>query len=238
MKLFHVWIAALLLFVISCSKPEGEGGKSSITGKIFFIDYPSSESNQLDTIPASDEDVYIVYGNGTLQDDDTKTNYEGKYAFNYLRTGDYSIFVYGRNPDSAEIKVPQVYNFSIGKKEDFAAPDIYIYGSSDGHSTVKGKVYIKDYDAGGLPKGIEFLGADVDVYIARKGDEVFFDRTRTHYDGSFIFSRLTRGEYYVYAYTRDIATLPPSAIPTIVKQEFTIDAFAQIAILDTLTIID
>ncbi len=238
MKLFYVWIAALLLFLISCSKPEGEGGKSAITGKVFVIDYPRGDSKELDTVPASDEDVYIVYGNGSLQDDDTKTNYEGNYAFNYLRPGDYSIFVYGRNPDSAEIKIPQVYNFSIGKKEEFTAPDIYIYGSSDGHSSVKGKVFIKDYDTGGLPKGVEYWGGDVDVYIARKGEDVFFGRTRTHYDGTFIFSRLSRGDYYVYAYSRDISTLPPSIIPSIVKQEFTIDAFAQIAVVDTLTIID
>lgn len=238
MKLLVLSSAALLIAASSCKKPEGEGGKSSISGNVYVIDYPRDDSNTLDTFPATDEDIFIVYGSGTIQDDDTKTNYEGKYTFEYLRPGDYTIYAYGNVPDSGDVNMPIIQSISIGKKEDFVAQDIYIYGSSQGHSTATGKVRVKDYDSGGLPKGIEYWGGDIDVYIARAGEPTFFERTRTNYDGTFVFSRLPRGNYYVYAYSRNVSTLPPSDIPIIVKKEFTIKDFAQSATLDTLVIID
>lgn len=230
--------AALLIAAVSCKKPEGEGGKSSISGSIYIIDYPRDDVNTLDTFPATDKDVFIVYGTGTMQDNDTKTNYEGKYTFEHLRPGDYSVYVYSNIPDSGDVEMPIIQSINIGKKEDLTVQDIYIYGSSKGHSTVTGKVLVKDYDSGGLPKGIEYWGGDIDVYIARAGEPTFFDRTRTNYDGTFMFSKLPRGKYYVYAYSRDVRILPPSDIPTIVKKEFVISDFAQTATLDTLVIID
>lgn len=238
MKLIVFHCAALLLLSFSCKKPEGEGGKSSISGNIYVIDYPRDDSNELDTFPATDEDVFIVYGTGTMQDNDTKTNYEGRYTFEYLRPGDYSIYVYGNVPDSGDVSQVFVQTVSLGKKEDFTAKDIYVYGSSKGHSTAQGRVLIRDYDSGGLPKGVEYWGGDIDVYIARSGEPTFFDRTRTNYDGTFVFSRLPRGSYYVYAYSRDVSTLPPSDVPVIVKKEFTITDFAQKTTLDSLVIID
>jgi hypothetical protein len=238
MRLLLISVAAMLIAAASCKKPEGEGGKSSISGNVYVIDYPSDNSNTLDTFPATNEKVFIIYGTGTMQDNDVETNYEGRYTFEYLRAGDYSIYVYGNVPDSGDVDLPIIQSFSIGKKEDFTAQDIYIYGSSKGHSTAKGRVLIKDYDSGGLPKGVEYWGGDIDVYIARAGEPTFFDRTRTNYDGTFVFSRLPRGSYYVYAYSRDVSVLPPSAIPIIVKKEFVIKDFAQAATLDTLVIID
>lgn len=238
MKRFFLLLAASLFVFASCTKSEGEGGKASIEGKVYVISYLRGDSNVLDTVPAIDEDVCIVYGNGSLQDDDTKTNYEGRFRFSYLRPGDYSIYVYGRNPDAAKVKMPQVFQVSVGKKENNIIPDIYIYGASDGHSSASGRVFVKDYDTGGLPKGVEYWGGEVNVYIARKGENTYFERTRTHYDGTFTFSRLSRGSYCVYTYSRDVTKLPPSGMMESVVQEFEIVDFAQSVTLETLTIID
>lgn len=225
-------------FFFSCTKPEGEGGKSSITGKVYCIDYADELDNKLDTFPAKGEDVYIVYGSGSQQDDDCETNYEGEFKFEYLQPGNYSIFVYGNDPDASELQNEQLIEISLGKKEDYLSEDIYLYTSKDGHSTVSGKLFIKDYDSYGLPKGIEYFAGDVDVYICRQGADFYFDKTKTHYDGTFSFPKLRRGDYYVYAYSKDISTLPPSEIPIIESKEFSITDFAQTVDLDSLVIIN
>jgi hypothetical protein len=42
-----------------------------------------------------DENVYIIYGNDqTFYSDDISTSYDGSFEFNYLRPGNYVVFMY------------------------------------------------------------------------------------------------------------------------------------------------
>ena len=91
---FFLGSTFLVLFLISCSKFEGEGGSATIKGVIREQKY-NSLGNVIAEYPIGDQDVYIIYGNGnTFYDDDIKTSYDGSFQFRYLKKGSYKIFVY------------------------------------------------------------------------------------------------------------------------------------------------
>ena len=64
------------------------GGTSTIKGKSALGSY--NLTNQFDnySLFASDENVYVIYGNDSSQvyDDDFETSWDGTYEFNFLRT--------------------------------------------------------------------------------------------------------------------------------------------------------
>ena len=97
-------ILFLLLFTFatitfsSCKKSEGQGGKASITGKIWVKRYnaigiPISASLGGEFAGAY-EDVYIIYGAYATYGDRVQANPDGVYEFKYLRTGSYKIYAY------------------------------------------------------------------------------------------------------------------------------------------------
>ncbi len=98
-KVLHFF--ALTLFVImitssGCKTEPGEGGTSSITGKIWVKDLNSSFILTKEYAGA-DEDVYIIYGDDISYGDRTKANYNGEYEFKYLNQGKYKIYVYSED---------------------------------------------------------------------------------------------------------------------------------------------
>jgi len=96
-KLSLLLVAILLLGLSSCEKIEGEGGTSTIMGKVYAFNY-NYELTQLrweGYVPQ--EDVYIIYGNDTIYSDRFRTNFDGSYRFKYLRPGTYTVFTYSKN---------------------------------------------------------------------------------------------------------------------------------------------
>jgi hypothetical protein len=88
-------ILFLGIFIISCKKVEGEGGSSTIKGKITALDYNNSGVYQNASYDAADHDVFIIYGDGnTTYNDKISTSYDGTFEFRYLEKGNYTIFVY------------------------------------------------------------------------------------------------------------------------------------------------
>jgi hypothetical protein len=101
-KLKWSFYGLLLFFItVSCEKDPGEGGNSSITGKIYVREYNKSFTTLNAEYYAPDEDIYIVYGDGTVSDDDMKTGPDGDFVFRYLRPGKYRLYAY--SADSAGI---------------------------------------------------------------------------------------------------------------------------------------
>ena len=100
-----LYIIIFSLFVSSCEKQAGEGGTSVIEGqvwKIFTFQNPISGEQdtsyyQLDV----GKDVFIIYSNdnGLVYDDKFETDYNGRYRFEYLRKGDYTIYTYADSTD-------------------------------------------------------------------------------------------------------------------------------------------
>ena len=121
-------ICAIAIGFTACEKPAGEGGTSVIEGQVYKIYTSEIVVNELDSFGNIDttyksidtlyyqldegEDVYIIYDDneGELYDDKFKTDYNGKYHFEYLRKGDYTIYI---DADSSDVDM--TYTFPVFK---------------------------------------------------------------------------------------------------------------------------
>ncbi|WP_163714747.1 hypothetical protein [Mangrovibacterium lignilyticum] len=95
-------LAIVLLAIVlstSCEKEEGEGGTSTIQGKVYALDYTSDFSTKLGEYYAPDVNVFIIYGNDSIHSDKTETSYNGWYRFEYLNKGTYTIYTLSKDPD-------------------------------------------------------------------------------------------------------------------------------------------
>ena len=104
-----IYILFFLLLVCSCEKEAGEGGSSSIVGSVYKIStYYNVLTQQNDTVYYqldSGEDIYIIYSDNEndFYDDNIETNWNGQYRFDYLRKGDYTVFIYADSTDNLNV---------------------------------------------------------------------------------------------------------------------------------------
>lgn len=135
MNIYKVYkvLLSIIIFLSSCEKTPGEGGRASIIGSVEVerrVVISNPETSQ-DTIPSSDTEVFIVYGDNTSPDDRVFTNPDGDFAFNWLRTGDYTIYVYSEDTSEVAYPIPEfaVYNEVVidGRKDVVDAGLITIY---------------------------------------------------------------------------------------------------------------
>lgn len=219
-------ICAFLLFLASCEKSEGEGGKASIEGMIHkIVEDGIVMSREIgggqkeyyferDTIPAADADVYIIYGKDTTGsfDDRTRTSFNGKYKFEYLVSGDYSVFAYNNLPNKKQ--TAQVYSMKIGDKGTHYVPDMYVWdGKNVGLSAIVGQIKVK-YLSG------EALGAAVRVYIKAVGTVGPIDDVRADDSGVFIFTKLEPNTTYdIWAESEPIKNGPIETVHAFVAVE-------------------
>jgi uncharacterized protein (DUF2249 family) len=121
-------ICVVVIAFTACEKQAGEGGTSVIEGQVYKIYTSEIVVNELDSFGNIDttfksidtlyyqldqgEDVYIIYDDseGELYDDKFETDYNGKYHFEYLRKGDYTIYVLSDSSD-----VDMTYTFPVFK---------------------------------------------------------------------------------------------------------------------------
>ena len=83
-------------FVSSCNKIAGEGGTSKITGKVWIVDLNAS-GDTIAQYAGMDEDVYIIYGEGTnTYSDKFSSSFDGTYEFSHLTPGKYTVFAYSK----------------------------------------------------------------------------------------------------------------------------------------------
>jgi hypothetical protein len=101
---FILVIVALLVFS-SCKKEAGEGGNSSIKGKINkeLRVVLNNQGTAVGTFPAADEDVYIIYGDHVSPDDRVRSNYVGEYEFLYLRPGKYKVYTFSKDTNAVAV---------------------------------------------------------------------------------------------------------------------------------------
>lgn len=90
---YFIFIFILFICFTSCVKVEGIGGTSTIKGKIIMQEFDNS-NQPIKSYEAPDENVFIIFGENEIYDDDTKTHYDGTYVFSSLRKGSYKIFAY------------------------------------------------------------------------------------------------------------------------------------------------
>ena len=108
----------LISIISSCKKDPGEGGNSAISGKVYIREYNKSFTTLVAEYYAPDEDIYIIYGDGTSSDDHLKTGPNGDFIFRYLRPGKYTLYAYSADSagTSASGTVPVYMNVEITKK--------------------------------------------------------------------------------------------------------------------------
>ena len=130
---YLVLIAAVVL-AMGCKKPPGEGGSSHIRGKVMkeVRLVLSNPSTKLYTLPAADEDVYIIYGDHVSSDHRLKTNFDGEFEFRNLREGKYRIYVYSKDTTGLAgvdpNRMPVVVDVEItDKNQTIELEDLWIY---------------------------------------------------------------------------------------------------------------
>lgn len=124
----------VMVFAGSCKKDPGEGGTSTITGRVFARDYNSTFTVLQGAYYVPDKWVFIVYGDHSDYGNKIRTGYDGTYEFKYLRPGTYHIYCYSKDSTlqtNAEIAIMQ--DVTVDKQyQDVTAGDIIIF-------TVNGK---------------------------------------------------------------------------------------------------
>ena len=80
MKTRSINLLAVIFIIIifsACKKEAGEGGNSSIYGKVYARDYNATYTVLQDEYYAQDVDVFIIYGDEQTYSDKVSTNYDG-----------------------------------------------------------------------------------------------------------------------------------------------------------------
>lgn len=111
-----VVVSSLTFLFASCKKGAGEGGKATITGKIFATNYNALLKSDSGFI--GDYKVYINYGDETGISNDVATDYSGVFKFNYLRKGSYTVWVYSKKNSLYVLDSTIVKTVEIGAKSE------------------------------------------------------------------------------------------------------------------------
>jgi len=121
--------ALFLLLLTSCEKEAGEGGNSTIYGKVYLKDYNDTFTVLEDEYYAPDVWVYIVYGDDRDYSDRIRTGYDGTYEFKYLREGTYTIYTYSKDSTlQTTAPLPILEQVEITKrKQTIQVPDLVIF---------------------------------------------------------------------------------------------------------------
>lgn len=118
-------------FLLSCKKGPGEGGRASIKGKIYTVNYNSSFTVPQDSGYLGGQKVYIIYGDETAVGDNQDSNSEGAFEFTFLRKGKYKVYVFTKTNanhiDSAVVKEVEITD----KKQIVELPDFKIQTSKN-----------------------------------------------------------------------------------------------------------
>ena len=122
-------IVAGFVLLPACEKSEGEGGASSITGKVIVREYNSDYTVLQKEYYAQEHRVYIIYGNDPTHSDDVRTNFDGTYRFSHLRKGTYHVFAYSKDSTATSLSgdVAIIKTVKIpGNNDHVTAEDIII----------------------------------------------------------------------------------------------------------------
>lgn len=126
MKRVFFIMALFAIAFASCEKNEGRGGSSSITGKVIVQEYNSDFTIKVgEPYLAQDVEVYIIYGSDEVYGDKFQTGYDGKYEFNYLQEGKYTVYVMSKDTTNRLTKelIPIIEEVEITDKNQVIVVD-------------------------------------------------------------------------------------------------------------------
>lgn len=129
MKKFTLFTCLCAITFAACKKEPGQGGRATIKGKLFTVDFDDTFTIIKDTFPTQGENVYILYGDDNTVADNARTSYDGTFQFEYMRTGTYRIFAVSKDTSAKTsnktIEVMRTIEIKE-KKEVVTLDDIYI----------------------------------------------------------------------------------------------------------------
>lgn len=67
-----------------------------------------------------------------------------------------------------------------------------------GNSSIRGNVWVQDYNKSLTIMQYQYTGVDVDVYIIYGDDTTYGEKIKTNGDGEFEFKYLRKGNYKIY----------------------------------------
>lgn len=129
-RLFPLILIPILILFVTCAKGPGEGGNSTITGKVKVRQFNGTFTLLTGVYYGPDEDVYIIYGDDSLAayDDRTRTSASGTYKFEYLRPGTYWLYAYAEDSTLSSTKPIAIFKkVEIeSKKQEVLVNDIIV----------------------------------------------------------------------------------------------------------------
>jgi hypothetical protein len=127
MKMKKIIFGLILASILtSCEKQEGRGGNSAIYGQVYQNVYDNSGSFVVKE-EAREVNVYLIYGETGVYDDNMDTHYDGSYEFRYLHPGKYKVFAYSDCDSCPSNTVAVEVSVEItGKNETVVSPDIIV----------------------------------------------------------------------------------------------------------------
>lgn len=204
------FLLVLFLGMVACKKHEGKGGKNTIKGTVKAKYYNNEFTLYTGDGLALDETVYLIYGDQAGYGEKTRTNYQGQFEFNYLRAGNYTVYLYSDDltgtSQSTENAVVHRVNISGNGTTDLGVIEIIEEdkrkldkGAFSISGVINQKVCNKSftYCTGTYPT------ADLDVFITRLDEKAPFERVRSGVDGVYKFIELPAGTYVVYAISKN-----------------------------------
>ena len=130
MRRFLWVIIALSITFLSCEKEVGEGGTSTLKGRVLVKNYNSDFSVKLGEYYAPGVDVFILYGNDMIYSDKFETGLDGWYHFEFLTKGEYTVYALSadstRQSPSGETVVLQKVSITENN-QTVTVPDIVIF---------------------------------------------------------------------------------------------------------------
>ena len=95
-----IFMSCAIVLFSSCEKSPGEGGTSSIRGKVWVEEWDASfvRHDSLQDRVGMGEDVFIIFGNDVSYGEKIECSYDGMFEFKYLRPGNYKLYVYSKDP--------------------------------------------------------------------------------------------------------------------------------------------
>ena len=109
-----ILLIAIIIVFAACTKEAGEGGTSVIQGQVYKIHtFQNSTTGEIDTLYFqldAGKDIFIIYSDDEtdIYDDEFETDYNGRYRFEFLRKGKYTIYTYA---DSSDVNT--TYDFPV-----------------------------------------------------------------------------------------------------------------------------
>lgn len=87
-----------------------------------------------------------------------------------------------------------------------------------GTASVRGKVHARYYNDLFTAYLGEGYAADEDVYIIYGDEFTYGDHVKTNYDGTYEFNYLRKGNYKIYAYSKDSTFTEPSGKFAVIQE--------------------